>query len=277
MGNRINKRWLLIFSLLAALALAGCGTAAESSQKQSGKEKAEVALTEDATSEQAITEEEEKPAKESEVTGQDSDTPVSNSKTEEKSDPKETTSAAAKSNTPSSGTVDSSSGSESKASTESQPKAKATTEKASSSKETSTADSSESTQPVSKPAPKSAPKPTAPAKSEPVETATISIKGPDDVGMIMGAKKVEIKEGDTIIAILLRAAKEEGIFVDYSGSGATAYVAGIDNVYEFDYGQRSGWVCKKNGVTLEKGAGSTKVSNGDRIEWIYTEDFLKKE
>ncbi|WP_053598573.1 DUF4430 domain-containing protein [Bacillus sp. FJAT-18017] len=276
MGNKINKRWLLIFSLLAALTLAGCGTAAESSEQQSGNEKADIALKEDTASKKSSTQDDE-PAKKSADTEQASDTPVSNSNAEEKSISKETTTSPEKSAKPSNGTSDSSSDSGNKASTESQPKTKATTETASASKGTGTASSKESSQPASKPAPKQ----TAPTKTKPVtvpvETATISIKGPDDVGMIMGAKKVEIKEGDRIIDILLRTAKEEDIFVDYSGSGATAYVAGIDNVYEFDYGQRSGWICKKNGVTLEKGAGSTKVSNGDRIEWIYTEDFLKKE
>ncbi|WP_052342704.1 DUF4430 domain-containing protein [Bacillus sp. EB01] len=276
MGNCIKKRWLLIFSLLAALALAGCGTAAESSQQHSDNEKADIALTEDAASKQAIMQEE-KSLDESAEAIEDPNTSVSNGKDEEKSISKETATSSEKSAKPFSGTNDSSSDSGNKASTESQPKPKATTETASASKGTGTASSKESTQPASKPAPKK----TAPTKTKPetvpVETATISIKGPDDVGMIMGAKKVEIKEGDRIIDILLRTAKEEDIFVDYSGSGATAYVAGIDNVYEFDYGQRSGWICKKNGVTLEKGAGSTKVSKGDRIEWIYTEDFLKKE
>ncbi|OCA87548.1 hypothetical protein A8F94_06720 [Bacillus sp. FJAT-27225] len=280
MGKGIIKRYLCVFSLLAALVLSGCGTAAEP-QQQTGEPKDKIALTEDAASNQNNTQEE-KPVSNPEETNNDSTSSAANEEAgeEEAGSAKETV-PSEKASQPSGSTETSSAGSKDQGNSGQKSESKASsTEGASSTKatapsnETGAASSKASAQPTSKPAAKPAPKPA--PKPVPVATATVSIKGPDEVGMIMGAKKVELKEGDTVIDVLLRAAGKS-IFVDYSGSGATAYVAGIDNYYEFDYGPRSGWICKKNGVTLEKGAGSTKVSEGDRIEWIYTEDFLKKE
>jgi len=111
---------------------------------------------------------------------------------------------------------------------------------------------------------------------KPAETVTLSIKGPKDQGTILSAAKVDLKEGDTVLKVLLNGAGKKGIDVDYSGSGATAYVKGIDNVYEFDYGTKSGWTCQKNGVTLPKSAGTITVKAGDRIDWIYTEDYSEQ-
>ena len=101
--------------------------------------------------------------------------------------------------------------------------------------------------------------------------ATISIVGPKDRGTILASSKVSIKDGDTIYSVILQAAQQQGIVVDARGSGATAYIEGIDNIYEFDYGAKSGWVFKHNGVSITKSIGVIKVKDGDRIECFYTE------
>lgn len=117
---------------------------------------------------------------------------------------------------------------------------------------------------------------TTPSKTAPVaqqkqevHTVTFSLVGPKDKGTIIGAKKVEFKEGNTILDILLKVAGKSN--VDYSGSGAMAYIEGIDNIYEFDYGPKSGWVIKLNGKSLSKSSGVIKVNDGDRIECYYTQ------
>lgn len=114
--------------------------------------------------------------------------------------------------------------------------------------------------------------PAVPAETKvPAATVTISIKGPKDRGTILAPTKVEFKEGNTIYDILLQTTDNHKIQRETRGSGATAYVEGIDNIYEFDYGVKSGWVFELNGVSLTKSIGTMKVNDGDTIECYYTE------
>lgn len=113
--------------------------------------------------------------------------------------------------------------------------------------------------------------PTAPqATPAQAQTVTFSIVGPkEDHSGDRGASTVKITNGESLLDVLLATVGKGN--VDYSGSGATAYVSGINNIYEFDYGAKSGWVFKVNGVSLSKGIGVVSVKNGDRIECLYTE------
>lgn len=122
------------------------------------------------------------------------------------------------------------------------------------------------------PAPAPQPKPADPApvsNPEPVHTVTISIIGPKDRGAILSPVKVNIKQGDTVSDVLLKAA---GSKVDSKGSGSSFYVEGIDNIYEFDYGPLSGWLYQVNGVMGSKSAGIVGVNDGDQIVWKYKEE-----
>jgi hypothetical protein len=113
--------------------------------------------------------------------------------------------------------------------------------------------------------------PSTPPPQESADTVTFSIVGPKVHRSIIDASKVSFKDGETIFDILLQETNEHKIVVDSRGSGATAYIKGIDNYYEFDYGAKSGWVFKLNGVSLTKSIGTIKVKNGDQIECYYTE------
>jgi hypothetical protein len=106
---------------------------------------------------------------------------------------------------------------------------------------------------------------------KPATTVTFSIVGSKERGTIIASSKVSYNDGDTIFDIIKNEAKKQGIVVESRGSGATAYIEGIDNIYEFDYGVKSGWVFEQNGVSLTKSIGLTKVKDGDRIECFYTE------
>jgi len=48
------------------------------------------------------------------------------------------------------------------------------------------------------------------------------------------------------------------------------YISGINHIYEFDYGELSGWMYRVNGGTPSVGCGSYILSDGDKIEWLYT-------
>lgn len=83
--------------------------------------------------------------------------------------------------------------------------------------------------------------------------------------------EMDIQDGDSVLSALIAITKNKKIQMDYrGGQGATAYVEGIDNVYEFDRGQGSGWMYRVNGIFPDRGAGVVPLQDGDRVEWLYT-------
>jgi hypothetical protein len=108
-----------------------------------------------------------------------------------------------------------------------------------------------------------------------LDTVSITITGPKDFGVILPKINVRFSEGDTVLDVLLKVAKKKNFFVEYNGSGAMAYIEGIDNLYEFDYGPNSGWNFKLNGAIVSKSSDLVKIKKDDRIEWVYSEDFTE--
>ena len=64
------------------------------------------------------------------------------------------------------------------------------------------------------------------------------------------------------------------IQVENKGSAGSShgmvYISGINYIYEFDFGDLSGWVYHVNGITPSRNCGEYVLSDGDRIEWLYT-------
>ena len=86
--------------------------------------------------------------------------------------------------------------------------------------------------------------------------------------------EMEIEDGDTVLDALIKITKKHQIQMDYrGGQGATAYVEGMDNVYEFDRGPGSGWMYRVNGIFPDRSAGIVPLLPGDRVEWLYTTDL----
>jgi hypothetical protein len=127
------------------------------------------------------------------------------------------------------------------------------------------------------PSPPQAAAPADPApQAAPAATAiTVSIIGDKEHGAILQAVSVPFKEGATVIDVLKQVTKANKIQMEVKGAGKYAYVQGIDNLYEFDGGPKSGWVYKVNGAAPAKGAGAYKLAKGDNIEWLYTLDLGK--
>ena len=102
---------------------------------------------------------------------------------------------------------------------------------------------------------------------------------PED-GIILDVTEFQIEEGDSVYDILTEAAQSYGIQVDNTGSGFV-YIAGINYLYEFDFGDLSGWIYHVNGESPSVGCGDYILSDGDRIEWLYTlelgNDLLEEE
>ncbi|WP_163971600.1 DUF4430 domain-containing protein [Oceanobacillus halotolerans] len=112
--------------------------------------------------------------------------------------------------------------------------------------------------------------------SQPKKTVTISITTPGDVkGTILPSTQVAMKDGDTVLDVTQKIAKEKGIQLSVRGSNATAYMEGIDNLYEFDEGPLSGWLIRVDGVLIDRSTGDYPVEPGQSIQWIYTKNYLE--
>lgn len=106
-------------------------------------------------------------------------------------------------------------------------------------------------------------------------TVRITIVGSPDVGTIMSTREMDIGDSETVLDILKKATRAAKIQMDFSGSGPTAYVKGIDNLYEFDRGGGSGWMYSVNNKFPNRSAGVWPIQPGDHIQWLYTEDLGK--
>lgn len=111
---------------------------------------------------------------------------------------------------------------------------------------------------------------------EPSSYVTIAIDARDVKGQIVSQTNVELKEGDTVLDVTRRIVKQRGIQISVRGAGAGAYVEGIDNLYEFDEGQNSGWMIRLDGQLIKQSAGATPISEGQTIYWFYTTNYLKE-
>lgn len=97
---------------------------------------------------------------------------------------------------------------------------------------------------------------------------------PDD-GVILDTTTCHASQGDTVYDVLQAALSERDIPMDNRGANGSAYIAGINGLYEFDYGDLSGWMYRVNGDFPEVGCQSYYVQDGDTIEWLYTTEIGK--
>lgn len=97
---------------------------------------------------------------------------------------------------------------------------------------------------------------------------------PDD-GVIYAKKKVTFYEGESVFDVLLRETKNNRIQMEYSFTPMynSNYIKGINNLYEFDCGDLSGWQYIVNGWSPNYGCSRYIVKEGDAIEWHYTCDM----
>lgn len=113
------------------------------------------------------------------------------------------------------------------------------------------------------------------SKSAPTGTVTLSIRC-DTVagqaehipanGVLLPETVFTITQGDTAASILREAARTHALPMDVSGG----YVAGIHYLYEFDFGELSGWMYTVNGVKAGVGSDQYILQDGDVITWHYT-------
>lgn len=94
-------------------------------------------------------------------------------------------------------------------------------------------------------------------------------------GILYQAENLPFSEGETVFDLLKRVTAANKIHMEFSSSPVyhTAYVEGINNIYEFDCGELSGWEYRVNGSNPGYGCSQYTLKNGDAVEWVYTCDL----
>jgi len=97
---------------------------------------------------------------------------------------------------------------------------------------------------------------------------------PED-GIIYQTQEVSFTEGETVFDVLLREMQKSRIHMEFEMTPIynSHYIEGINNIYEFDCGELSGWRYRVNGMFVNYGSSQYYLKNGDVIEWIYTCDL----
>ena len=94
---------------------------------------------------------------------------------------------------------------------------------------------------------------------------------PED-GWILEPVVVTFYEGESVFNVLQRTCKQNRIHMEFENTPIynSAYIEGINNLYEFDCGELSGWMYKVNDWFPNYGCSRYQLHEGDVICWVYT-------
>ena len=99
-------------------------------------------------------------------------------------------------------------------------------------------------------------------------------------GEILKEKEYVLLDGESVFDMLKRVCRFEKIHMEYQGADKniynSAYVQGINYLYEFDCGETSGWIFLVNGKQTDTSCGKYKLQDGDKVEWVYSLDAGKE-
>lgn len=97
-------------------------------------------------------------------------------------------------------------------------------------------------------------------------------------GVILAMTPIDIPEGSSAFEVLQEACRLYDIQLEYEGGAVSkgfAYVEGIGYLYEYDFGDLSGWMYQVDGEFPSVGSGEYIVEEDDRIVWVYTLELGK--
>lgn len=93
-------------------------------------------------------------------------------------------------------------------------------------------------------------------------------------GIILAKTQYAISDGDTVFDVLKTAVRENKIQMEYQGAEDNAlgsvYIEGINYLYEFSCGDKSGWMYSVNGEFPSVGCDSYALKDGDNVQLRYT-------
>lgn len=111
-----------------------------------------------------------------------------------------------------------------------------------------------------------------------VECNTIKDEAEDNIyksGILFQDKSLTIYENETVYDVMVRLQKDKKITMDaeYSELYNSSYVKGLFGLYEFDYGDLSGWIYHVGDIEPSVGCSEWTVKDGDVVRWLYTKDL----
>jgi hypothetical protein len=94
-------------------------------------------------------------------------------------------------------------------------------------------------------------------------------------GVIFPEQTVTFYDGESVFNLLLREMKKNKIHMEFENTPIynSAYIEGINNLYEYDCGELSGWMYKVNGSFPNYGCSRYRLKQGDKVEFVYTCDL----
>lgn len=96
-------------------------------------------------------------------------------------------------------------------------------------------------------------------------------------GMILEKTEYVLRESDSVFDVLKRATRHNQIHLDFQGASEnafkSAYIKGINHLYEFSCGNLSGWMYEVNGEFPDHGVSRYELDDGDEIALRYTCDL----
>jgi hypothetical protein len=94
-------------------------------------------------------------------------------------------------------------------------------------------------------------------------------------GVILPTTIAVAYEGESVFNVLQREMKRAGIHFEFMNTPIynSAYIEGINNLYEFDVGELSGWMYRVNDWFPNYGCSRFQLKSGDVVEWVYTCDL----
>ena len=94
-------------------------------------------------------------------------------------------------------------------------------------------------------------------------------------GLIFHTSQAVAYPGENVFNVLQREMKQGRVHLEFAQTPLynSAYIEGINNLYEFEVGELSGWLYKVNGEFPSYGCSRYQLQAGDWIEWLYTCDL----
>ncbi len=94
-------------------------------------------------------------------------------------------------------------------------------------------------------------------------------------GIILAEQTVSFYEGESVFNLLQREMKKNKIQMEFTSTPIynSVYIEGIQNLYELDCGELSGWMYRVNGWFPNYGCSRYQLKPGDKVEWVYSCDL----
>ncbi len=92
-------------------------------------------------------------------------------------------------------------------------------------------------------------------------------------GIVLPPTEIKIEAGDTAYDVTAEVCRLAGLHIDIAAG--SSYIRGIANIYEFDFGELSGWTYTVNGVSYSLGCGELVMNDGDELVWHYVTEPIR--